>query len=760
MLDKLQSDPKIIKDKQLFWKFVDLTPSNQMITTLLTHPLISENVQVKMKLIEELNLNLLHDDVSKIQYLVQISKTYPSFIEKQSSLFEYTKQFIKIKHVESIPKLTNNPAFLRLYELLPQYSKFFELLAQCLYINDTGCVTVNNTKYHEFDYLDADDEIGKYQFVVQRYTTNNLTNDFKLYTFDNLIDFNIPFVSKHINDVCNIYVKPVDSYFRFGKFHELYRDIYCGRVPQYGKYKGKYKLNTDTLTVDETIAVDEFNKNYGTGGAIQIFCVSPIIITKRAKIDADECGMNKEMSKHYFWKQPDTKQTISLQYGGFYDNNLSSDHDARGGGIIELVSKSQITNNGLLTCNGANQSSGGTIFINTLQSFVNNGKIEAHPHGQIIIKCPRGEFKDNGNISPTPTVIYTNNKNDSQINFSVINKPWCNQHLGTEIMLRYHKCHGYRDELTGFDDFHPAKLLSKSTETIYRSKKNKTVGDWIIFKTHRLSRITKITIKNRNEKTDICCIDLFVKSTETSKWNLLCSIKNIKKQEYAQNFILCEYDAETQFAKNLLTQHKIKSTQNNESRIITLLLSDYFMYKSSFNQLKVQITKNHGSKEENSFTYFGLFGEISDNIADDEEKQFDLNRASNIMRQVTNVYDRSGRCCTTLLNVNEAELEEFDKKEEIFDFGFGTPFSYWPEYTYYPYIGANYKSLKNELLNNNISSITMNEWNQVTRKAETSHTNIQNILGVDGDKNTPYAQYNKQFNEIFKIKHKQLISTP
>eukprot|EP01083_Nonionella_stella_P192607 711852_1 len=111
----------------------------------------------------------------------------------------------------------------------------------------------------------------------------------------------------------------------------------------------------------------------------------------------------------------------------------------------------------------------------------------------------------------------------------------------------------------------------------------------------------------------------------------------------------------------------------------------------------------------------------SDNLTvevDDEEKKFDLNRTPSIMRQLTNINDRGNRCNTTLLNLNESDVKEIDEKEEIFEYGFGAPFSYWPQYTYYPYIAANHKSLKIELLNNKISAITMDEWNQVTIKAQ------------------------------------------
>eukprot|EP01084_Bolivina_argentea_P093658 168409_1 len=152
---------------------------------------------------------------------------------------------------------------------------------------------------------------------------------------------------------------------------------------------------------------------------------------------------------------------------------------------------------------------------------------------------------------------------------------------------------------------------------------------------------------------------------------------------------------------------------------------------------------------------------------DDEEKKVDLNRAPSILKRRSRLINMRSTISiddpwrsTTLLNINEAKLNEIDEPEEIFEYGFGVPFSYWPEYTHYPYIAANHKSLKDELLNNNHYSIKMDEWDQVTTKAQTNHQNIQNILGVGSDKNTPYAHYNEQFNEIFKIKHKQLISIP
>eukprot|EP01084_Bolivina_argentea_P093655 168404_1 len=175
---------------------------------------------------------------------------------------------------------------------------------------------------------------------------------------------------------------------------------------------------------------------------------------------------------------------------------------------------------------------------------------------------------------------------------------------------------------------------------------------------------------------------------------------------------------------------------NQETQIKDITVNDN---QQKHEIIDKQIDNNNATKESDNLTV----------EVDDEEKKFDLNRAPSIMKQSTNINDRG-----------EIEFIEVDEEREIYEYAFGVPFSYWPEYTHYPYIAANHKSLKDELLNNNHYSIKMDEWDQVTTKAQTNHQNIQNILGVGSDKNTPYAHYNEQFNEIFKIKHKQLISIP
>eukprot|EP01083_Nonionella_stella_P108101 313992_1 len=77
-----------------------------------------------------------------------------------------------------------------------------------------------------------------------------------------------------------------------------------------------------------------------------------------------------------------------LKFGTFVDSSreekMNSEDVANGcgGGVIELISQSNIVNNGTLTSNSTNTNYlGGTISINTSKCFINNGNICAQPHG-------------------------------------------------------------------------------------------------------------------------------------------------------------------------------------------------------------------------------------------------------------------------------------------------------------------------------------------------------------------------------------------
>eukprot|EP01083_Nonionella_stella_P147423 465086_1 len=162
----------------------------------------------------------------------------------------------------------------------------------------------------------------------------------------------------------------------------------------------------------ETMTIKPLDEEYCEMGKVHIACNSDIIINKGVQMNADACGMNKEMSSFYHKNDPQMNdKQMCLKYGTFDDSSHDQKMDcesvygnARGGGIIELISQSNIINNGTLTSNASDAYHlGGTICIKTSKRFVNNGQIFAQPHGQIIIKC--GSFVNNGTIAPDPMVI-------------------------------------------------------------------------------------------------------------------------------------------------------------------------------------------------------------------------------------------------------------------------------------------------------------------------------------------------------------------
>ena len=122
----------------------------------------------------------------------------------------------------------------------------------------------------------------------------------------------------------------------------------------------------------------------------------------------------------------------------------------------------------------------------------------------------------------------------------------------------------------------------------------------------------------------------------------------------------------------------------------------------------------------------------------------------------TNRMNVSDRFTSQIPEIGDKEI--VDEKDEIFEYGFGTPFSYWSEYTYYPFVAAKYGSLKEELLQNKICVVSLNDWRETLVKSETKHKIIHNILGHGNDKNTAFARYNEQLNDIFGIKYQQKIS--
>ncbi len=400
------------------------------------------------------------------------------------------------------------------------------------------------------------------------------------YHFNNIYEFKIPCIISDICDVYDIYVKPIDSNDAFTRIKSVYRDNF-----------GKYTLNQDTpLQIDKTINVTRFDQKFATKGAIQIHCVSDISINGIACINANECGMSKDTSlfctsfknvNDDSKTEPSSKHVKKLEklkYGRLIGDNNSN--TGFGGGIIELVSESDITNNGLLMCNGSNKYySGGTILINTLKTFINNGRIEANPFGQIIVKCC--SFINNGTISPKPTII-TNAKysNIIEMNLSLIHKPWIKQITKikkVKLSIYAHHGHLYGDT--------PDHLLNPSSDEYYCSKDLTTgTGDWITFRMNKPMYITNINIINDCWDNGIDSIGLFLSSDKSSIKYRLADIKDI-----------------------LMSPTKRYKPVQSFSISNRLLLTDYFLYKSKFNLLTMQVYKNHG-RNWNKFYSFEVFG--------------------------------------------------------------------------------------------------------------------------------------------------------
>eukprot|EP01083_Nonionella_stella_P182736 658254_1 len=353
------------------------------------------------------------------------------------------------------------------------------------------------------------------------------------------------------------------------------------------KWITNYRLKRHKpLEISETIRVKPLGEKYIHNGMIHMDCNTEIIINKATHINADMCGMNKDLS--LFYRKYNAQKNNDLAFGTFVDSSREEKMEfetignERGGGVIELISQSNIVNNGTLTSNATNTDYlGGTICIKTSKCFVNNGQICAKPHGQIIIKC--NSFVNNGTIAPEPIVIKTSSDDGTAMDctfgavYPCLVAASLNLH---KIKLTVYQHHGHDDE-----DETPEDLLDGSNTTRYCSAKGKTAGDWITFRMHELAYIRKIRIVNGDRAWGIRQIALFVGYAEqvNPQWIQLCKpITNIK---------MCEANVKR------FQEFDIKDS-----------LSDYFMMKNKFNLLSMKILKNHGWHDFNMFYQFEVFG--------------------------------------------------------------------------------------------------------------------------------------------------------
>eukprot|EP01084_Bolivina_argentea_P083443 151068_1 len=110
---------------------------------------------------------------------------------------------------------------LQIDELLPLYWKHVSWFCDHLYVNQKGNVAVNSINMDYESIKDINLQISKCVFCInssnkekhemkKNNTNDNMnmpTSHYNEYRFNNMFEFNIPFASENIDDVCNIYTK-------------------------------------------------------------------------------------------------------------------------------------------------------------------------------------------------------------------------------------------------------------------------------------------------------------------------------------------------------------------------------------------------------------------------------------------------------------------------------------------------------------------------------------------------------------------------
>ena len=145
--------------------------------------------------------------------------------------------------------------------------------------------------------------------------------------------------------------------------------------------------------------------------------------------------------------------------------------------------------------------------------------------------------------------------------------------------------------------------------------------------------------------------------------------------------------------------------------------------------------------------------EAEKNIEDDTKANDASANDTEILHEAP-PYNRLNRCNTSLLLLED---DDKDDDDNTLQYGFGVPFSYWTDWTFYPYIAPKYKSLKEELLQNNHFTIKNQVWENVYKKGEEKLAEIHEILGQNGDLNTAFAKSDKQWNRVTKIEPDEKI---
>merc|ERR1712013_312837 len=235
-----------------------------------------------------------------------------------------------------------------------------------------------------------------------------------------------------------------------------------------------------------------------------------------------------------------------------------------GGGIIELISLKSIVNSGVLSARGVRGGKGGSIWI-CCKRFANENRIRCGDDGTVEIRCETASFEPLS-IVPTPRIRKAMDS-DSEAKFKRTLGPMrC-----VPLTVAAHRGHGYGD--------HPKHLLVNDTKRCYMSKWVDPNSDWIVFEvtedTHFV--IAQIRIRNNDDwSAGIKEIALSLgdrESVRNGQWTEWQRIADIHKNDDIQCF-----DVEPN------------------------------LKQKAFEYVKLQIVQNHGSKDQNSFYHFSVFG--------------------------------------------------------------------------------------------------------------------------------------------------------
>eukprot|EP01083_Nonionella_stella_P208041 755244_1 len=258
LLCRLRSEKNCIENKNLFWQRIGFTVADdpQMISLIKNHP-----------------------------QMISLIKTHPLLVETT----QYKKLTVVRRFIEE----------LEMYCFAEEYWNHLTRFTDNLYITHSGTIALNDM---------SDDDSGIPLFM---FTTNTNSSEDE-YCFDDTRSFNLPIVADNMNHVIHIYARPKNGSFPFHHIKAIKND----------KWLTKYILKRDKpLDIIENINIDPLQlEEYGQNGRIHIRCNSDIIIHKAAQINANGCGMNKEMSLfHRKYNAQKNEEQIHLKYGTFAD---------------------------------------------------------------------------------------------------------------------------------------------------------------------------------------------------------------------------------------------------------------------------------------------------------------------------------------------------------------------------------------------------------------------------------------------------------